>query len=138
MSAPKPLHIGVLALQGAFIEHVHMLEQVAQKMRSQVKLKISTVRTPQELEACDALIIPGGESTTMALVARRTGMMEPLKDFVKVKRRPTYGSCAGTIMLADEVIGGVKKGGQENIGGLSIRVCRNAYGRQVSRYICPV
>lgn len=80
--------VGVLALQGAFSEHIQLLRKAAEslKRRSAVKdLKWSfiEVRTPKELEACDALILPGGESTTMSLVAARSGLLEPLRDFVK-------------------------------------------------------
>ena len=76
--------LGVLALQGAFLEHLRLLDQAA----SQVTLnayswKFCEVRKPQDLEACHALIIPGGESTAISLVAARSGLLEPLRDFVK-------------------------------------------------------
>jgi 5'-phosphate synthase pdxT subunit len=79
--------VGVLALQGAFNEHVQLLRQAAQILASKdiVKRQCSflEVRTQAELASCDALIIPGGESTTMSLVAQRSNMLEPLRDFVK-------------------------------------------------------
>lgn len=74
--------IGVLALQGAFIEHVHLLKKAAAGLTTS-KWEFIEVRTPQELERCDALILPGGESTTMSLVAARTNLLEPLREFVK-------------------------------------------------------
>jgi len=76
-----PLHIGVLALQGAFSEHLHLLSALASTFP--LPLTSSAVRTPDQLAACDALILPGGESTTISLVAERSGMLEPLRHFVK-------------------------------------------------------
>jgi 5'-phosphate synthase pdxT subunit len=79
--------VGVLALQGAFSEHVQLLRQAASELKSRkdvnVKWEFIEVRTPQELERCEGLIIPGGESTTMSLVAARSGILEPLREFVK-------------------------------------------------------
>lgn len=79
--------VGVLALQGAFSEHVQLLRQAAAILASKDITKRSwsflEIRTPAELASCDALIIPGGESTTMSLVAQRSHMLEPLRDFVK-------------------------------------------------------
>lgn len=73
--------VGVLALQGAFIEHVQLLNKAADQVLAQ--WEFIEVRTPQELERCDALILPGGESTTMSLVAARSNLLDPLRDFVK-------------------------------------------------------
>jgi len=77
--------VGVLALQGAFYEHVELLKQAAKKvdLGSNQRWDFTEVRTPQELGRCDALIIPGGESTTIALAATRSDLLEPLRDFVK-------------------------------------------------------
>jgi len=79
--------VGVLALQGAFNEHIQLLRQAAKILASkdivQQDWTFQEIRTPTELERCDALIIPGGESTTMSLVAERSGMLEPLREFVK-------------------------------------------------------
>lgn len=74
--------VGVLALQGAFVEHVHLLKKAAEQELSG-DWGFMEVRTPQELARCDALVLPGGESTTMSLVAERSGLLEPLRDFVK-------------------------------------------------------
>ena len=77
--------IGVLALQGAFYEHLRLLREAANILRPDLRgiWQFIEVRTVEELSKCDALIIPGGESTTMSLVASRSGLLEPLRDFVK-------------------------------------------------------
>lgn len=131
MTVPIPdVTVGVLALQGAFSEHVQLLRQAALDLHvSDLKWRFTEVRTLEELAQCDGLIIPGGESTAMSLVAARSGLLEPLRDFVKVLRRPTWGTCAGLILLAESA-NRTKKGGQDLIGGLDVRVNRNHFGRQ--------
>lgn len=74
--------VGVLALQGAFIEHVQLLKKAAEQ-EALPEWEFVEVRTPQELDRCDGLVLPGGESTTMSLVAARSNLLEPLRDFVK-------------------------------------------------------
>lgn len=74
--------VGVLALQGAFYEHVHLLKKAVEQEDSS-EWEFIEVRTPQELAKCDGLVLPGGESTTMSLVAARSNLLEPLRDFVK-------------------------------------------------------
>lgn len=76
------LTVGVLALQGAFVEHIHLLKKCAEQ-DSTSEWDFIEVRTPQELARCDGLVLPGGESTTMSLVAARSNLLEPLRDFVK-------------------------------------------------------
>ncbi|TVY32384.1 putative pyridoxal 5'-phosphate synthase subunit [Lachnellula subtilissima] len=130
--------IGVLALQGAFNEHIQLLREAGQivaskENNSQKKWIFKEVRTEAELTSCDALIIPGGESTAISLVAQRSNMLEPLRHFVKVTRKPTWGTCAGLILLA-EAANQTKRGGQELIGGLDVRVNRNHFGRQVESF----
>ena len=89
MTHTSRLTIGVLALQGAFSEHIQLLRKAAAALQSQspfaaaIQWSFIEIRTPVELDVCDALIIPGGESTTISLVAERSGMLEPLRDFVK-------------------------------------------------------
>jgi pyridoxal 5'-phosphate synthase pdxT subunit len=87
MSPSVDVTVGVLALQGAFNEHVQLLRQAAQILASKDIIKrrwaFAEIRTAAELATCDALIIPGGESTTMSLVAERSKILEPLRDFVK-------------------------------------------------------
>ncbi|KAG2191205.1 hypothetical protein INT46_007267 [Mucor plumbeus] len=116
-----PITVGVLALQGAFIEHIHMLNRIPE-----VKEAIP-VRTEEQLNSVDCLIIPGGESTAMALIAERCNMLEPLRTFVQ--KKPTWGTCAGMIMLAKEATG-AKKGGQQLFNGLDVVVNRNQFGSQ--------
>jgi 5'-phosphate synthase pdxT subunit len=81
----RTIAVGVLALQGAFLEHLLLLRQAIQgtELGERATWNFFEVRTAEELSACDALIIPGGESTTMALVAERSGLLEPLRHFVK-------------------------------------------------------
>lgn len=132
---PQHLCIGVLALQGAFIEHITLLAQAAPSLTSQHNTTFSflEVRTADQLSRCNALILPGGESTAISLIAERCGMLEPLRQFVKFHRRPTWGTCAGLILLAEEA-NKSKATGQELIGGLDVRVHRNYFGRQVESF----
>lgn len=134
-STPQHLCIGVLALQGAFIEHITLLTQAAPALTSQHNTTFSflEVRTADQLSRCNALILPGGESTAISLIAERCGMLEPLRQFVKFHRRPTWGTCAGLILLAEEA-NKSKATGQELIGGLDVRVHRNYFGRQVESF----
>ncbi|KAF2397953.1 SNO glutamine amidotransferase [Trichodelitschia bisporula] len=124
--------IGVLALQGAFTEHIELLHAAAATIPDH-DFSFPEVRTPAELARCDALILPGGESTTMSLVAQRSGLLEPLRDFVKAARKPTWGTCAGLILLSESA-NRTKAGGQDLIGGLDVRVSRNHFGRQVDSF----
>lgn len=133
-SSPS-LTVGVLALQGAFIEHITLLRQAAPALTAEhgVHFTFIEVRTPEQLDRCDALILPGGESTAISLIAERCGLLEPLRNFVKLQRRPTWGTCAGLILLAEEA-NKSKATGQELIGGLDVRVQRNYFGRQVESF----
>lgn len=97
MSADKPTRIGVLALQGSFAEHITVLKRLE-------GVQAFEVRTKEELRSADGLIIPGGESTTMALVAERWGLIPELKTF-SAQSRPVWGTCAGAIFLADKATG---------------------------------
>lgn len=74
--------VGVLALQGAFYEHIQLLKRAAEQLSSST-WEFIEVRTPLELQRCEALVLPGGESTTMSLVAARSNLLEPLREFVK-------------------------------------------------------
>ncbi len=115
--------IGVLALQGDVREHLRVLRSLG--------VEALGVRRPAELEACDALVVPGGESTTMAKLARTFELFEPVRDRIK-RGMPTFGTCAGMILLADRVVDGTAD--QETLGGLDITVRRNAFGRQVDSF----
>jgi 5'-phosphate synthase pdxT subunit len=113
--------IGVLALQGAFIEHIHMLERLGVAARE--------VRLPHEFAAVDGLIIPGGESTTIGKLMVRFGLDEPIREAARAGK-PIWGTCAGMILLAKD-IGGLK---QPLIGVMDIEVERNAFGRQLDSF----
>jgi len=112
--------IGVLALQGDFDAHRRRLEELG--------AEVLLVRKPEQLDQVDALIIPGGESGTFLKLLGEAGMKK-LIDFVRVK--PTFGTCAGAILLATEV----ENPSQTGLGALDIRVRRNAYGRQLESSI---
>ena len=118
------VRLGVLALQGAFREHIAMLKRL--------DVEAAEVRLAQELNDLDGLIIPGGESTSMGLVAERWGLVEPLRRWVQ-GGKPTWGTCAGMILLAENATG-QKLGGQALIGGLDVTVNRNYFGRQVDSF----
>ena len=117
------MRVGVLALQGDFREHIQ-----AVKISGHAGL---TVRRPEELAEVDALILPGGESTTIALLAQSFGLLEPLRERIATGM-PVYGSCAGMILLADHIVDGAE--GQATIGGIDMTVRRNAFGRQVDSF----
>lgn len=125
MGESSPVCIGVLALQGSFREHMAKLQQVP-------NVKVVEVRTEAQLASVTGLIIPGGESTTMANIAERWGLMPALKSFA-TNGRPVWGTCAGMIFLAERAQG-VKKGGQGLLGGLDITVSRNHFGAQVNSF----
>lgn len=115
--------VGVLALQGDIREHLRALEQVG--------ARAVTVRSVEDLVSIDALVLPGGESTTISMLAVRDQLMEPLRE-ARRSGMPMYGSCAGMILLADTVLDG--RADQQTIGGLDIVVRRNAFGRQVDSF----
>jgi 5'-phosphate synthase pdxT subunit len=110
---------GVLALQGAFREHGEVLDVLG--------VEAVEVRTPEDLAALDALILPGGESTTMSLLLDTSGLREPLADRL-ADGMPALGTCAGMILLAREVVDG--RPDQRSFGAIDVAVRRNAYGRQ--------
>ena len=119
--------IGVLALQGDVREHLRALEDSGGEARP--------VRRTEELEQVDALVVPGGESTTMSNLALAFGLMEPIRKRI-AGGMPVYGSCAGMIMLAGTVLDG--RPDQESFGGIDMTVRRNAFGRQVDSFEAPV
>lgn len=114
------MRIGVLALQGAFIEHMKMLNQLG--------VEAVEVRLPHELDGLDGLIIPGGESTTIGKLAVEYGLIEPLRDYAQA--HPTWGTCAGMIFLAKDL----GKDKQPILGLMDIHVDRNAFGRQIHSF----
>ena len=115
--------IGVLAVQGDVQEHRSALETAG--------ATTVAVRRPAEFAAVDALVLPGGESTTIDTLTRTFGLRDPLRSRIAAGM-PVYGSCAGMILLADRILDGHPD--QQTLGGLDITVRRNAFGRQVDSY----
>jgi 5'-phosphate synthase pdxT subunit len=117
------MKIGVLALQGAFIEHIHILRRLG--------VEAVEVRLPEDLDEMDGLIIPGGESTTIGKLADTYALTGPLRDFAAHK--PVWGTCAGMIFMAKRI-------GREQplLGVMDIVVERNAFGRQVDSFVTPI
>jgi len=115
--------IGVLALQGDVAEHIASLGDCG--------VIASGVRSKQEIQSVDALVIPGGESTTIAKLAKAFGVFDLIKSRI-ASGMPTYGSCAGMILIADKILDGGAD--QEGFGGIDAQVRRNAFGRQVDSF----
>ncbi|RLN14377.1 hypothetical protein BBJ28_00022720 [Nothophytophthora sp. Chile5] len=126
--------VGVLALQGAFEEHIDMLNalQATDATGARVQVAAVAIRLPEQLAAVDALVLPGGESTTIGKVATRWGLVAPLKQWV-ADGRPIWGTCAGMIMLSQSAKH-AELGGQTLIGGLDVEVSRNFFGAQVRSF----
>lgn len=121
LNGHRPMTVGVLALQGDFREHREMLERMGHAVRE--------IRKPEQLAELDALIIPGGESTTIARLILSNGFQQPLRDFC-ASGRPVWGTCAGAILLAKQVDNLDRPG----IETMDIAVKRNAFGRQVDSF----
>jgi 5'-phosphate synthase pdxT subunit len=119
--------VGVFALQGDVREHLALLEGQGARALA--------VRRPAELDECDGLVLPGGESTTMAKLARTFELFDPIRKRLD-DGMPALGTCAGMILLADRILDGIE--GQETFGGLDVTVRRNAFGRQVDSFEGPI
>jgi 5'-phosphate synthase pdxT subunit len=115
------MKIGVLALHGAFIEHLHLLESIG--------VEAVKVRLPDELDGVSGLIIPGGESTTMRKLTARWGMRQPILDLA-ARGAPILGTCAGMIVVANEIAGGE----EPVFPMIDVTVRRNAFGRQLDSF----
>ncbi|HEY2171388.1 MAG TPA: pyridoxal 5'-phosphate synthase glutaminase subunit PdxT [Candidatus Angelobacter sp.] len=115
------MKIGVLAIQGDYEAHKARLEQLG--------AEVTLVRKPEQLDAIDGIVIPGGESSTFLNFLAERGFLEKLRDFVSTK--PTFGTCAGAILLAKHV----ENPPQKSLGVMDIRIRRNAYGRQIDSSI---
>ncbi|MCD6362030.1 MAG: pyridoxal 5'-phosphate synthase glutaminase subunit PdxT [Armatimonadetes bacterium] len=113
--------VGVLSLQGDFLNHIQTLAQLDCEPRA--------VKTPQAVAECDALVIPGGESTTIGKLMERFGVDEPILQLHRAGK-PIWGTCAGMILLAKEIVGS----DQWRLGLMDITVERNAFGRQVDSF----
>ena len=125
MNAPstRPEKVGILALQGDVREHARSLAELGSTPVE--------VRTPADLEVVDALILPGGESTTMSLLLESSGLLGPVRDRLQ-EGMPAFGTCAGMILLSAEVVDG--RADQHKLGAIDIGVRRNAFGRQVDSF----
>jgi pyridoxal 5'-phosphate synthase pdxT subunit len=121
--SPTPATIGVLALQGAFSAHQRVLQQLG--------ADTAQVRTPADLAAVDALIIPGGESTTMSRLLSTAGLFEPIAERLR-DGMPVFGTCAGMILLATDILDG--RTDQRSFATIDLSVRRNGYGRQVDSF----
>jgi pyridoxal 5'-phosphate synthase pdxT subunit len=119
-----PLTIGVLAVQGDFAEHAAMLR------RADPDVVVREVRTPRDLEGLDGLIVPGGESTTIGKLLVAYGLEEPITNAAR-HGLPVWGTCAGMILLARDIVGGEPDG---RIGLMDLTVQRNAFGRQIDSF----
>ncbi|UQX10071.1 pyridoxal 5'-phosphate synthase glutaminase subunit PdxT [Candidatus Mycobacterium methanotrophicum] len=120
------VRVGVLALQGDTREHLAALREAG--------ASAAPVRRRSELDACDALVIPGGESTTMSHLLRDLGLLEPLRERL-ADGLPAYGACAGMILLASEILDAGADGRKAlPLSGIDMTVRRNAFGRQVDSF----
>jgi 5'-phosphate synthase pdxT subunit len=122
------LTIGVLAVQGDFAEHAAMLRRAARGQNREVAVR--EVRTPRDLEGLDGLIVPGGESTTIGKLLVAYGLEEPITSAAR-NGLPVWGTCAGMILLASEILGAQPDG---RIGLMDLTVRRNAFGRQIDSF----
>ena len=117
--------VGILGFQGDVIEHLEATKKAAANLK--LRLNTPVVRTREELRGIDALIIPGGESTTLQALSEREGMFNGMKKVPNI-----FGTCAGAILLANNV--SHKTQGQKTLGLMNITVDRNAYGRQIESF----
>ena len=123
-----PLRIGVLAVQGDFAEHAAMLRRAARD--DGTRLDVREVRTPRDIAGLGGLIVPGGESTTIGKLLVAYGLEEPIKAAAE-NGLPVWGTCAGMILLARDIVGGEPDG---RIGLMDLTVQRNAFGRQIDSF----
>lgn len=126
-------------MQGDFIEHINVINSLSPVNNNPVSA--IPVRTPADLERCKALVIPGGESTSISIGIQQSGLFEAIKAFVKDAKtsgpggKAVYGSCAGMILCSKEIEGPVSEGWL-GLDGMDVKTARNAFGRQVRRPIC--
>ncbi len=122
------LRVGVLAVQGDVEEHVYATREACRRLG--IDCEVVEVKLPKHLDQVDGIIIPGGESTTIGILCRRTGLLDALKRRIE-SGMPVFGTCAGMIMLAKEVVDAVVgRTGQPILGVMNISVIRNVFGRQ--------
>lgn len=116
--------VGVLALQGAFAAHIAILESLG--------VDTIEVRSAEQLAEVDALILPGGESTTVSMLLERFGLLEQLRSRIHDEQLPVFGTCAGMILLAEEILDG--RADQHCLKALPMSARRNGYGRQLASF----
>jgi 5'-phosphate synthase pdxT subunit len=114
--------IGILALQGAFIEHKNILDKL--------NVKNILIKKKEDIDQCDGIIIPGGESTSMSII--ETDIFREIRNHID-KGKAIWGTCAGMILLSNDIVGCID--GQKNIGGLDVQICRNFFGSQMNSFI---
>ena len=119
------VRVGIVALQGGIAEHQHMIKLAAQKLNLEVEAVL--LKKANDAKNLDAIIIPGGESTTIGVLAKRTGLMDRLKEMI-LEGIPTLGTCAGAILMAKKLSG--TRGRQPTLGVMDVEVHRNYFGRQ--------
>jgi pyridoxal 5'-phosphate synthase pdxT subunit len=117
------VHIGVLALQGAFREHIYAIEAL--------DAHATAIRLPEQLDECDGLIIPGGESTAISKLMVSYGFYEPIAKR-HAEGMAVWGTCAGAILIAKNIVDGIED--QRGLDLMDITVARNAYGRQIDSF----
>lgn len=127
-STPTATVVGVLALQGAFARHVSALEQISTSERP---IDAREIRTPEQLADVDALVLPGGESTTISKLLVTSGLREPLGQRL-AEGLPVFGTCAGMILLSDEILD--PRSDQFSFEQIDLSVRRNGYGRQIASF----
>ncbi|ORY75488.1 PdxT/SNO family, partial [Protomyces lactucae-debilis] len=132
------LRIGVLALQGAFAEHMDTLSKFPD-------VQPSLIKTTADLAGLDGIIIPGGESTVIGKQLAASDLGDEIRAFSQQQKKPIFGTCAGFILLADEItkttstgIKSQKEGGQYILGGMSVEIERNFFGRQINSFEAQV
>jgi len=125
VNATRP-RIAVLALQGDFQKHIDRLNEVG--------AEAFNARSPEEIASADAIVIPGGESTTIGKLLDRFGLLEPIRN-AHIEGKPIFGTCAGLILLAARITDATsERGGQTTLGFLDVTVSRNAFGRQIDSF----
>ena len=125
--------VGVIGVQGAVSEHIEATKKAMERMN--INGEALWVKKPEQLENTDAIIIPGGESTTISRLMQKNGLFELVKKLGE-EGLPIMGTCAGLIMLSKEVMGATQE--QKFLGLLDVKVNRNAYGRQVDSFEAPL
>lgn len=142
-SANTTKTVGIVAIQGDFASHVKALSKFSKVSAVLIKQHADLIDGATGTYKIDGLIIPGGESTTIATISKRISephtqsLWDALVRWV-ADRKPTFGTCAGLIMLADKISGGSKQGGQDILAAMPVTVTRNAYGRQAESFYSKI